>query len=332
MKLAAIVLMHHRPQQAIELIDLLLQRNISVVIHVDANATDDLLKSVQSALAGRGVEFADRVRCAWGEFSIVQATLNALLTIARIGWCPDYVMLLSGADFPIRPHGELVKFLDTHRGFEFIQSCPITQPWVRCGPQAERLEHYFPAGWRASPSLFDLSFSIQSVAGIKRRLPDGISPYIGSQWWALTWPTCVSVLDFVRSRPDISAFFSTTLVPDESYFQSLVRTLVSGDRIANSSLTYSEFDEDGQPLTLHNDHLHYLERQPFLFARKFSPHAGFLRKRLTGVWLSEDNSNQILQACRVPDGSFEHFVQAERHGSPGLPLWFKAASDSESNP
>jgi hypothetical protein len=101
MKLAAIVLMHHRPQQAIELIDLLLQRNISVVIHVDANATDDLLKSVQSALAGRGVEFADRVRCAWGEFSIVQATLNALLTIARIGWRPDYVMLLSGADFPI---------------------------------------------------------------------------------------------------------------------------------------------------------------------------------------------------------------------------------------
>jgi hypothetical protein len=140
----------------------------------------------------------------------------------------------------------------------------------------------FP-GWLAS-----LAIAVRSLlqhperCRNQRRLPDGISPYIGSQWWALTWPTCVSVLDFVRSRPDISAFFSTTLVPDESYFQSLVRTLVPGDRIANSSLTYSEFDEDGQPLTLHNDHLHYLERQPFLFARKFSPHAGFLRKRLTG--------------------------------------------------
>src|SRR4029077_11453063 len=116
------------------------QGGLDVVVHVDRNADGAVMQRLQAEFQGRRVAFAPRVRCGWGTFSLVQAALNGLRTIAGLEWQPDYVVLMSGADFPIRPAADLHAFLESHTDLDFIESIPLTRCRVRGGLQHERFE------------------------------------------------------------------------------------------------------------------------------------------------------------------------------------------------
>ena len=45
--------------------------------------------------------------------------------------------------------------------------------------------------------------------------------YFGSQWWALTSQSLNRIMEFLDNHAEILTFFSTTLVPDECFFQTL---------------------------------------------------------------------------------------------------------------
>ncbi len=55
-------------------------------------------------------------------------------------------------------------------------------------------------------------------------------------------------------RPDVMRFFRTTWIPDETFFQTLVRHLVPDREIENRTLTFLMFTDYGMPVTFYNDH------------------------------------------------------------------------------
>jgi hypothetical protein len=316
MRIAVVLLVHNELECVAELVSTLTRSGIFVAIHADANSGTEFRSRLEQLLSSPQIRFTKQIACSWGNFSIVRATLEGLRTIAGAQWAPDYVILMSGSDYPIKSHESLIGFLKTHNGTEFIESVPISRPWVIAGPQQERVELFFPFNWRTSRRAFERAYRIQMLLRrfIRlRRMPEGISAYIGSQWWALTWKTCREILKLVDARPAINRFFAYTLVPDESYFQSLVRSIVPDSAISGAGLTYYEFQPNGTPVVLYDDHAEHLSRQDYFFARKFSPAATELRATLRSIWFEKGaQTSPVLPPYRKPSPDYRAFLDLDR--------------------
>jgi hypothetical protein len=79
-------------------------------------------------------------------------------------------------------------------------------------------------------------------------------------------------------------YFRHVWIPDESYYQTLVRNY--GRRIESRSLTLSKFDFQGKPHVFYDDHLHLLRRSDCFVARKVWPRAD----RLYRTFLSAEQT------------------------------------------
>lgn len=265
-RLAVIMLCHTHLDTAAQLARKWVQGGAAVVMHVDAKAPDDEFERLQCDLTPLGrVVFSPRHRCEWGRFSLVQATLDAA-RMALERFDVTHVLLASGSCLPLRPASELSAFLAEHSGVDFIQSKSARDAgWVVGGLDQERFTLYFPFSWQRRRRLFDTTVALQRLMRVRRRLPRGIAPHVGSQWWCLTTPTLRAILDD-RRRPELDRFFRRCWIPDESYFQTLVRRHSS--RIDSRSLTLVRFDMNGRPYSLYDDHKPMLERSGCFVARK----------------------------------------------------------------
>jgi hypothetical protein len=322
MKLAFVLLAHGDPELVKRLIRELIGQGHQVAVHYDAKAKPGAFENLTAAFEGEdAVRFAQRARVGWGQWGVVQGALNCLRVIDEAGWSPDYVYQLSGMDYPIRSSAELVSFLRRNRGDEFIESVPAdTVSWVKSGPQRERYLYHWWFNWRAQPKLSDFMFWLQKTLGFKRPFVRGITPYIGSQWWVLTWATLKKVME-VAADPEVIAFFKTTLVPDELFFQTLVRHAAPKAHVTNCSLTLYQFTDYGYPVVYYSDHVDYLVRQPFFMARKISPHDRQIRDQLDAYWRGTKSSTPVTdQTVGIVGPEYEDRRLTYRHGPYGSRL------------
>ena len=317
------LLAHSDPQLVARLALTMTETGHRIVVHYDAKASDRAFDLLRAALGDRTdrVCFARRVRVGWGEWSVVQATLNCLDAIEAAGWEPDYVYLMSGMDYPIRSSGELEEFLRRNKGDEFIESVPSDSvKWVKSGPQRERYQYRWYFNWRDRPNLTQNMFSLQRRLGLRRRFVREMTPYLGSQWWVLTWTSLKQIMRLAR-EPDIVAFFKTTLVPDELFFQTLIRGLVPDFRVIGCPLTLYQFTDYGYPVVYHADHLDYLTRQRFFLARKMSSHDMSLRGLLDPYWRGDKKALAFVdEDVGLRSTDYDDWRIAHREGPPAQPL------------
>jgi hypothetical protein len=320
--LAFAIVAHGNAQVIERLVRTLIAQGHLVALHYDLKSPVVGFQRLLRSFAGvSAVRFARRVEVGWGQWSIVEATLNCLGEIAAAGWEPDYVYYMSGMDYPIRSSADLVAFLERNKGKEFIESVPADEVrWVRTGPQQERYQYRFPFNWREQHRRAQWFWAVQKALGWKRKFVRGMVPHIGSQWWVLSWPTLKQVMALARER-DIRRFFRSTLVPDELFFQTLVRHLVLDERIVSRTLTLYQFSDYGIPVVYYIDHLDYLLRQPFFMARKISPHQTALRDALDECWDGRRVLAPVRDATIGAIGrEYEDFLKTHCDGVPGLPV------------
>ena len=111
-KIAYLILCHKSPEHVIRLISRLRDEGVFFVVHIDKKAgssVSDVLRDF--AARAPDVVLARRVRCYWGSFSIVQATINCVDAALSSKRPFDYAMLLSGQDYPIKSLKEIKQFL-----------------------------------------------------------------------------------------------------------------------------------------------------------------------------------------------------------------------------
>ncbi|TJZ93517.1 glycosyl transferase [Paracoccus gahaiensis] len=243
-----------------------------VAIHVDAKASARSVARMKDQLADLpGIVYSRRHRCDWGRFNLVRATQDAAQALLDAFPAVTHVYLASGSCLPLRPVRDLAAYLARDPHCDHIESVSaLDVGWTVGGLNEERFTLYFPLDWRQHRRMFDWLTTWQRKLRVRRRLPKGLTPHLGSQWWCLTAATLRAILDDPR-RDEFDRFFRLAWIPDESYFQTLARR--HAVRIESHSLTLAKFDHDGRPYQLYDDHTLMLEESRCFVARKVWPQA-----------------------------------------------------------
>jgi len=315
MSVGIIMLCHTAFDRAAEVARFWASGSSPVVIHVDRRVGAADYRGFVQALADLPhVSFSPRHVCEWGTFSLVAATIAAAGQMLSLHPDVRHVYLASGSCLPLRPHRDLADYLAANPDTDFIESVTTRDvPWIVGGLADERFTLRFPFAWRKHRRMFDDYVRIQRFLGIRRRIPDGITPHLGSQWWCLTRRTLASILDDPR-RAIYDSYFRRVWIPDESYFQTLVR--LYSTRLESRSLTLSKFDIGGKPHTFYDDHLQLLRRSDCFVARKIWPRADrlyqtFLAPAAALAERAEPNPGKI-------DRLFSKAVERRLYGRAGL--------------
>ncbi|MEM5541109.1 DUF5928 domain-containing protein [Sulfitobacter sp. AS92] len=281
-KIAYILLCHKDPDAVIRQAERLTAAGDYMAIHFDASASAADYGQITAALGDNpNVTFPrKRIRCGWGEWSLVQATIDTLKAAMESFPRATHFYLMSGDCMAIKSAEYAHQFLDEN-DTDFIESVDYFESdWIKTGWKEERLiyRHWFNE--RTQRKRFYAMFDVQKRLGLTRKIPADLQVQIGSQWWCLRRRTVEALIEFTRKRRDVMRFFRSTWIPDETFFQTLVRHLVPEGEISNRSLTFLLFTDYGMPVTFYNDHYDLLLSQDYLFARKISPDALDLKRRL----------------------------------------------------
>ncbi len=286
-----------------------------VVIHVDKSVPRKTQEAFTKSLSDvPNLLFSNRYRCEWGTWGIVAASQSASEMMLANFPQVHHVYLASGSCLPLRPVKELLNYLAARPRTDFIESATTADvPWTVGGLDEERFTMRFPFSWKRHRYLFDKSVAIQRRLGLKRRMPNGIVPHMGSQWWCLTRQTLSAILQDPE-RPEYDRFFKHVWIPDESYFQTLARQY--SIKIESRSLTLSKFDFQGKPHIFYDDHLQLLRRSDCFVARKIWPYAdslyqAFLTDDAAAMKKTEPNPGKI-------DRIFAKAVERRTRGRSGL--------------
>lgn len=271
-KLGIVMLCHNQLPTAARMARVWADGGAMVAIHIDAKAPSDAVRTLQTDLASHEqIVFSRRHPCEWGTFSLVRATQDAAALLLDRFEDVTHVMVVSGSCLPLRPVADLVAFLSLHPHRDFIESVTAEDVgWTVGGLNEERFTLRFPFAYRRHRKLFDRYVDFQRRWKLRRAIPDGIVPHLGSQWWCLTRVTLRAILSD-PDRPALDRYFNRVWIPDESYFQTLARK--HSTRIESRSLTLAKFDGQGKPYIFYNDHRQILEESRSFVARKIWPDA-----------------------------------------------------------
>jgi len=286
-----------------------------VVIHVDKKVKRaDFNAFVESLSDLDNIRFSQRFSCEWGTWSLVEASQAASELLLQDFAEVRHVYLASGSCLPLRPVEELKEYLAERPMTNFIESVTTEDvPWTVGGLDEERFTLRFPFSWKRRRRLFDGYVRLQRRFKFKRKIPDGLVPHLGSQWWCLTRQTLSAILED-PDRATYDRYFSRVWIPDESYYQTLVR--LYSTNIESRSLTLSKFDFQGKPHIFYDDHMQLLRRSDCFVARKIWPYAeklyaGFLSENPALITGAEPNPGKI-------DRIFSKAVERRTKGRSGL--------------
>ena len=226
-----------------------------------------------------------RDRVMRGEWSILSPLLAGLRELA--GWSFDWLVYLSGQDYPVRPLAEFEAELAATRYDGFLAWWDIhgkESPWKpRQGPSRYYAQYRrFPDGARGllrtvrflgkiSPLRFHFTYG-PFVGWQPRHTPfEGpVRCYGGWQWWTLSRP-CVDYLwQAISGNDPLVRWFHRTVAPCEAMVQTV---LVNSGRfdLCPDNRRYVDFagNRDGRPRALTRDDLPRFAAGRFDFARKF---------------------------------------------------------------
>ena len=299
-QIAYILLCHKDVDSVIAQATQLTAAGDAVSIHFDARAPHQTFERLRTALDDNpNVVFPKkRLKCGWGEWSLVAATLAAIRAAVDAFPKATHFYMVSGDCMPIKT-AEYAHHVIEQSDADFIESFDFFESyWIKTGLKEERLiyRHWFNE--RSQARLFYASLNMQKRLGITRKPPADLQIMIGSQWWCLRRQTIEAILELIAKRPDIIRFFRTTWIPDETFFQTMVRHLVPENEIEARTLTFLMFTDYGMPVTFYNDHYDLLLSQDYLFARKISAEAADLKSRLGALYPQKDVSFQTSNEGR----------------------------------
>lgn len=233
MKIAVAMLCHKNVEQINSLLRTMENKNISFFIHVDKKSTIS-----RDDISGNNITVIPKdysVDIQWGGFGMIEATLRLIETIRQSNQGYDYIWLMSGQDWPLRSSDDIVKYVENHNGDDFIEILPDQESFDR--GYCKRNTLYYPR-WMVSNNtyvkvikhLFWFVTGGRKSTKIFRRKTEVEKFYYGSQWWLLSKQSIDVMMDFLNENGWYTDYFKHSLVPDESFFQTLYGKLIGVEK------------------------------------------------------------------------------------------------------
>lgn len=234
-------------------------RALSPRAHVVLRYEDDAALPAQDVRDAGGLPLLSSIRARWGAWTLTEAMLEAL-RYAVEETAADYVVLVSGQDYPVRDLTSFEREIE-QSGVDALLDRKGVNPddyryrWYIRTPPLPRAPRIYRAirhlGWRigtVTPPVLQMCPNMRDGDyrwwfGLPRRrrdLPDGMVFDKSAQWMTLSAAAVRLVLDVDASRPDVRNFFSHVRIPDEAYVQTIVRH-ASSLRVVDGATTVAHW-------------------------------------------------------------------------------------------
>lgn len=239
------MLCHTDPEQINRILIKLYEfSDADVYIHVDRNHPE--IRNRIQQLDNKFLLPEERSFCIqWGGINIVKATLQLIREVRDSAKSYDYIWLISGQDYPIVPVKKIENRLAATLGMNYIDTIlpgdaqynwykklyEIAYPlWINQDnipvKAIKRLYKLVTGGYTHTFKLF------------VRKKPFDYDFVFGSQWWTLTSKVAFEILQYNDDHPKILDYYTNTIIPDESFFQTLFM-IVRSNAPWQHSLTFS---------------------------------------------------------------------------------------------
>jgi hypothetical protein len=257
--IAYLILVHRFPEQFKRLFRAIYHPNNHYLISVDEKSGLAFFRDIEVFLSNfPNAHIVDSGKVVWGGYSMVQAELDGMKYLLALDLNWDFFINLSGQDFPLKTQDYIHDFLGKHKDSNFLKIA--NQAKVRPNTM-NRIENHFQ----------ETETGISTVIR-KRRFLEGVTSYIGGQWMILTRDFC----DFMCHSSEVKKFedfYRHTLIPDESFFQTVLMNTSFNGPIINDDKRAIIWIPDGtiklRPKTFTQADLGFLLTGNNLFARKF---------------------------------------------------------------
>jgi hypothetical protein len=265
MRVAHLILAHKAPAQLERLINALAHPQADVYIHLDKKS--DFQKFAH--LVTRPNVWFTRVRLdvKWGGYSLTQASLEGMREILGTSRPYDFINLLSGEDYPIKPAPAIHAFLARHVGHSFLEYEAQGSAWWQANASRFSYYHFTEFSFRGR-------YVLQRVlkALLPRRRPPLPVLYGGNMggWYTLSRECAAHVLAVLDAQPRLPRFFRFTWGSDEFVVQSIVLNSPLAPTVINNNQRFIDWSGGGHsPKVLTTADLPALLASPRLYARKF---------------------------------------------------------------
>lgn len=248
---------HRSPAQVHRLVSTLRTGSPESIIHVSHDVRgDELDRRAFEAIPGVVVQPA---RGGYGDWTHVQRWLDAADWLAGQNAHVDWLVNLTGQDYPLMPLAEIEAELDTSGDgyLQWFSAISTGGPWLPRRSRSRYLFHHRRLSalsdrqrWMLRPlqavnavqPMLRVHVSYGLTVGIRRPSPFGSSfpLYGGSAYASLSWACVERVRAVVRERPELVAAFRHALSPEEAFLQTV---LINDGRFSliNDSKRYFDF-------------------------------------------------------------------------------------------
>jgi len=239
LKTAHFIVAFKNPEQVHRLVKSLLSENSTVFIHIDKKI--DIRPFLYIAQLPNVYFIRNRQYIVWGGYSITECIISGMKEILDSGHF-DYLILMSGQDYPIRPMDEFNKLLMENNGYSIMSSEPKVAKSRWWHYAVDRYNYYY---------LNDYQFKgkklIQKIA--KKIFPKRKFLYQdyqlyggpGATFCALTNEAAAYIVKFMEGNKKAYRFARFTHASDEFWFQTLLMNSPLKDKVINSPLWYIDW-------------------------------------------------------------------------------------------
>ncbi len=289
--IAYFLLVHRYPMQFKRLFKAIYAPGNQYVIHIDKSSGVALADDISEFLAPyQGVEILEAKNALWGGFSLVDAELRGMARLLEMGEQWTHYINLSGQDFPLKSQDYIRQFFVANPGKQFIRA--LDQRKDRPDTM-NRVSH-----------IFNEANGKMTATGVARPFLSGSTPFIGTQWKAVTRSFC----EYVCHDPRVErfkSFYRNSFIADEAFFQTVIMN--SGDQgiVMNDDLRMIDWVPDGdiklRPRNYGEGDLGELQASTDLFARKFDAEQDTRILTLLERHLRSPAANTYRMASNTPD-------------------------------
>jgi hypothetical protein len=265
MRLAHLIIAHKEPAQVERLVKRLSHEAGDVFIHLDKKSD---LAAFSYLADQQRVRFIRNRQCIrWAGYSFTKAILTGMKEVLEAGPY-DFINLMSGQEYPIKPADTLVDFLQNNQGHTFMSYEAEGSPWWQ--QNINRVEQYHSTDFN-----FKGQYQLQALVNRvlpKRKFPLSYPLYGGNcaMYWTMSKACARYVVDFVDRHPVIERFARFTWAPDEFLIPTILMNSPYRERVINNNLRYIDWSQGGpNPKFLTLQDLDKLKATDSFFARKF---------------------------------------------------------------
>jgi len=243
-----VILAHHSPKALQRLVATLQSTDNHFVIHIDNNSEITPFREALKKMIN--CHFTpESYSSQWGSFGLIEATLHAFDFIRRHLRKRQRIVLLSGADYPIKSEVYIKEYLKSHKHTVFIEYKAIPRAmWYKGGV-----------------SRFPLYEQIKECMDL----------YGGSQWFSIPPQALTIIFQFLKVNPDFVEYFKHVKIPDESFFQTLFLNCKRPyilKNLRNQNLHLIKWEKPfNHPRIMTMKDYGQIKKSKSLFARKFEP-------------------------------------------------------------